>query len=162
MQINPYAGFWLPGEFIFLYQQVEWYIECYEVMARGDWPIDPFRVRSETLSPHGYFETPIAVWLDFLPRFQATGRDGEMAVDFYCYQKDEGRLAQIYNCRYDQVGKRIRRVVRYISGKDRKDISYREFCQHRRPGFPHSKATHRNFTKHSKENKVTKIATRLP
>lgn len=151
-EVSSNAGWWAPGQITFTKEQVEFLLIYYELISQGNWPGDPFKIQAETLSPHAYFEAIVCVWMDFIPRFQATGRDGEMAVDFYAYQKDEGRLAQIYNCQYDLVGKRIRRAIRYISGKDRKDISYREFCQHRRHGFPHSEAKHRNFTKHSKEN----------
>jgi len=152
IEINVSAGWWSPGEFCFHPVQTVWYLECYEIMARGDWPVDPNRVRSEQISPHGYFETPIAVWIDFLPRFQATGRDGEMAVDYYAYQKDDGRLAQIYHCRYDLVGKRIRRVVKYISGKYRRESSYWEFIHHKGKAFRHPKLNVGSSLKSIKEN----------
>lgn len=150
--INEAAGWWSPGEFCFHPVQTKWYLECYEIMARGDWPVDPNRVRSETLSPHGYFETPEAVWIEFLPRFQSTERDGELAIDLYAYQKELGRLAQIYNCSYDKIGKRARRVVKYISGLDRKETTYREYYQHKRSGCPMPKAKHREWEFPPKEN----------
>lgn len=126
-----------PGEIRFSKLQIEWMLMNHEEISNGQWPKDPFGVRSEQLSPHGYFEAGIEVWMEFEPRLKATGRDGEMAIDFYCYQKDEARLAHIYKCYLNQVSERIGNAVKYISGKSRKRRTYQEFLQHRKA---HSKA----------------------
>jgi len=126
-----------PGEIKFYRSQVEWMLMHYNLICIGLWPADPFGVRSEQLSPHGYFEAGIEVWMEFEPRLKATGRDGEMAVDFYCYQKDEARLAHIYGCYLNQVNEKVGHAVKYMSGKSRKRRTYQEFLQHRKA---HSKA----------------------
>ena len=120
------------GEIRFSKLQVEWMLMNFELLNIGQWPKDPFGVRSEQLAPHAYFENPIEVWMEFMPRLQATNRDGEMAVDFYCYQKDEARLAHIYGCYLNQVSEKIGHAVKYISGKSRKTRTYQEFISHRR------------------------------
>jgi len=130
--INESAGWWSPGEFCFHPAQTVWYFECYEVMARGDWPLDPFRVRSETLSPHAYFETPIAVWIEFQPRFNSTGIDGEMAILKYAYQMDYSRIALLCGCDYSEVDDKIERAIKYISTKRRRKVSYWRYCNHAR------------------------------
>lgn len=133
-EIDPFKGWWLPGDFIFHPEQVKWYVACYEIMCMGSWPKDPCDVRSEQISPIAYFENPEAVWMEFLPRFKSTGRDGEMAIDFYCYQKDSSRLAEIYNLDRREVEERVIQVITYISGLKRKDRSYSEHFGHRKTG----------------------------
>jgi len=126
-----------PGEITFTPLQVIYLLQNYESISTGNWPRDPNAVKNDNLSPRGYFEAGIEVWMEFEPRLKATGRDGEMAVDFYCYQKDEARLAYIYGCYLNQVNERIGHAVKYISGKSRKRRTYQEFLHHRKA---HSKA----------------------
>jgi len=142
-----------PGEIVFSVSQVIWLLTIYELGILREWPKDPFGVRSEQLVPHAYFENPTAVWMEFMPRLVAAGRDGEMAIDFYCYQKNESRISQIYNCHFSEVSIRIERAIKYMSGKNRRRRSYHDFVTHPKHS-PYFVAKVRNPKKYYRGNLI--------
>ena len=135
-QINPYAGYWTPGQFIFLKEQVKWYMENFELMRTGNWPLDPNNVRSENLSPHAYFELITGIWMEFSTRLETTGRDGKIAISHYAYQMEDGDIAELTGCEYGKVKSKYGRAVAYMASRKRRERSYDDFCNHPRHKRP--------------------------
>ena len=129
-EIDCTRSWWPPGDIIFCPEQVVWLLENYELISQCIWPREPNDVRSQTLSPHAYFESPTAVWIEFMPRFQATGRDGEMAIQRYAYKLDNSRISQLVGCKRDEVDNRIARAIEYMATRKRRKRSYWRFCNH--------------------------------
>ena len=136
MKINPYAGYWLPGQIIFLKEQVEFLLTNYWIISVIIWPRDPNDVRSENLSPHAYFELIAAVWMEFSARLAATGRDGKIAILHFAYQMEDGEIAQLTGCEYGEVKSKYGRAVAYMASRKRRERSYDDFCNHPRHKRP--------------------------
>jgi len=101
----------------------------------------------------GFFETPIAIKMELMPRLEATDKDGGMAVLRYAYQMKDGRIAQLSGCNYNEVGYNIERAVSYMSTRKRRERSYHDFVTHpKHKKLPYLSYNVRKGVKNIKEN----------
>ena len=114
----------------FTKDQVKWLLEILPLLRNGWWP------ESEDCqgahSQRAYFQTPIEVAAELDARLEKTGIDGAMAEGRYTLSKPYESLAKQYNLGYDQVKRRIRRAIAYMSGWRRKIRTYKQWIEHRR------------------------------
>lgn len=57
------------------------------------------------------------------------GKDGKMTKDYYTYKLTPDQLALKYGCTVEEALRRVELCANYISGKNRKDISYDDWVR---------------------------------
>lgn len=124
-----------PRECIWDRQQVKWILAHLGLLKAGYWPPDSTgreSVKTHKKTRRAYFEVPVEIATEVEARLDRTGRDGLFCLTFYHGNISQDRIAQLERMPVEEVGKRISRVIRYISGWSRKERSYEEFVQHKK------------------------------
>lgn len=135
-EIDRHAGWWAPGEIIFLREQVEWLLQFLSDLEKGNWPSAPNGVLYKdhtNVSRRGYFEAPIEVYSELMDRLKLCGIDGAVLADYYA-NKPMSLMCLTYQDKSDGILYRKSRALRYVIGPRRKQRTYKEFCNHRREG----------------------------
>jgi len=129
---------WHPREITFTREQVEWLLEHLELLKEGVWPPDP-RGTGYTDAPargsvnrHAPFETPCQIAAEVEARLAKCGLDRYLVEDRYIRKIPEDVLAQRLCMAEREVCRRINSALSYITGRRRKQYSYKEFKGHRR------------------------------
>lgn len=121
-----------PWEIRFRILQVAGLLIYLELITIGQWPFDLRDSSHVQRSHHAYFETVSEVVAELESRLKATDRDGAMCVLYYTKEVPEATIAQVSQCDIRDVGRRISLAMKYMSGWQRKRVSYEEFVKHRR------------------------------
>lgn len=82
--------------------------------------------------PQGNFVALSLLVAEVEVRLAECGTDGAMAELYYTYSKPEDRVAKAFGYNVTAIGRRIDRACLYMSGKNRRRVSYREFIQHKK------------------------------
>jgi len=135
-EIDRHAGWWSPGEIIFLREQVEWLLQFLSELEKGNWPMAPNGVLYKdhtNVSRRAYFEAPIEVYGELMDRLKLCGIDGAVLADCYA-NKPMDLMCLTYCDKPDGILYRKDRALRYVTGTKRKQRTYKETCNHRREG----------------------------
>lgn len=122
-----------PWQIAFSQRQIKWLLASgnWDAIRDGRWPfsISDNILCSANVSQHAYFELISLIKIELEMRLQSVGRDGEMCLrrfhDEYSYE----RIAEIENIPIFRIPRRIKRAMRYMRGKERKEISYNEWIK---------------------------------
>jgi len=124
-----------PRECIFDSQQVKWILVHLELLKAGYWPPDPSGregIKTHKKTKRAYFEVPVEIATEVEVRLEETGRDGLLCLTFYHGNIGQDKIAHYGAMPVEEVGERISRVIRYISGWNRKRRTYEEFVKHKK------------------------------
>lgn len=122
---------WTPAEILFTRAQVIWLLSNLQLLEVGQWPAAPGGVayRRRERVPHGPFTGSMEVAVEVQQRLDAGGVDGELLRDYYCYRKPETALMRVYGGTRDELHRRVRRALQYVSGFGRKPCTYEDFVR---------------------------------
>ena len=62
-------------------------------------------------------------------RLKLCGKDGQITFDFYNKKLTINEISNKYNCTEEQAKHSIDNCMGYITGLERKDISYEDWCR---------------------------------
>ena len=130
-----------PNDIRFCPNQMMWLYEHDHLLANGQWPPDPqdtgyYDTGKRTPSFKGaYFEGPIGYHVEINWRLDQCNKDGQLARQHYVEGMDELSLAELINVSVYKVQRRLRRVLVYVSGYNRKSRTYYEFIQSYSPKY---------------------------
>jgi len=133
-EIDRHAGWWAPGEIIFLREQVIWLLQFLSDLEKGNWLSAPNGVLYKdhtNVSRRAYFEAPIEVYGELMDRLKLCGIDGAVLADYYA-NKPMDLMCLTYCDKPGGILYRKDRALRYVSGTKRKSRTYKEFCNHRK------------------------------
>ena len=122
---------WQISEIVFSRVQIPWLLSYLEVLRAGSWPI-PRSLGGHRVIPQGNFVALAILVAEIDSRLGACGVDGAMCELYYTYKKPEHLVAKMCGCYESEVIKRIDRACLYMSGRNRRKVSYWEFVHHRR------------------------------
>lgn len=131
--------FYAPHEIHFTVSQIVWLLKNLSLLKDGRWPpgdSDDILTR-KGIKGRSYFEIPAVISAEVEIRLKRLGDDGFIIRDRFCHDEDVRTLSRKYHLFIEDVKSRISRGLRYMSGEARKQISYKEFTNHRKS---HSKA----------------------
>lgn len=135
-------GVWFsPGEITFRREHMLFLINHLPELRDGFYPpnpketgyVDP-KVMTSQMFKGAYFETPAGLAAEVDARLSKCGIDGLMVEARYCWEKSEESLAKCLGLPTPTVFQRIANALRFISGWERKQRSYREFTRHKKVG----------------------------
>ena len=119
-----------PWEIIYTRWQFEWLLKPlnWSLIKIGQWPfaIQDDAMKQAGVSHHAAFENISLIKAEIEMRLESTGKDGNMCRARYFNEDSDSKISVSYNVPLSNVGKRIKRAMRYMSGK-RKSISYSEW-----------------------------------
>ena len=127
---------------------IDFICEHYELLIAGKWPkkktgyIDsPYDGRTQ-IKPYAEFENIMELIGEFHWRIDQCGDDGKLFRAVRLYKYDLELIKMIIGGRFDQdwVDRRCKCVRDYIkgigkTGEDRRNQSYKEFCEHWWTGY---------------------------
>jgi len=122
---------WSPEEIVYSREQVIFLLKHLSLLRAGCWPGQPV-YDPKMPQPKRYKSVSVATargiaWaMD--KRLEETGLDGLLAEASYGWSKDVKALAKSL-MPVDEVRERIDKAISYISGYERKRLSYEEFCR---------------------------------
>jgi len=122
-----------PWQIIFSQRQIRWLLAPgnWDAIRQGHWPfsISDYVVRSKNIRRQAYFEPISLVKIEMESRLESVSKDGEMCLRRYHDEYNDERIAKYYGVPIMRVNGRIKRAMRYIAGRDRKNISYEEWIK---------------------------------
>lgn len=124
-----------PSDIRFCPNQMVWLMEQLHILEYGQWPSDPSGdAGRHTTSFHGaYFEGPLGYHAEVSWRLGQCGKkDSTLAYQHWVECTDELTLSDLTGLNIYKLRQRLRRVLAYISGYNRKNRTYNEFVQHRK------------------------------
>lgn len=116
--------------------QVIYVLENLEILKGGNWPdvisslIKP--QKHKQIIPHAYFENPCAIAGEIEARINKCGDDGDKAKAFYCDGDSYEKISKLSRMPENEVKHRIKRVLNYCKGRQRKIANYNEWVYHRK------------------------------
>lgn len=135
------GAWWSPGEITFRHRQMLWLIEHLPELREGQWPANPVGSgyidlplvrKGKARSRKAYFEIPTTIVAEVEVRLEKCGIDGLILLATECWGESEQSLAKYLGIPPWSVRKRANNALRYISGWERKNQSYKEFLHHRK------------------------------
>lgn len=126
-----------PREIRFQRRQIPWLLEHLEMLREGRWPANPDPERlacgcNRQRTGRAPFETPCQVAGELDARLARLGVDRYLVEDRYCLDRSELLIAMRTGIELEDVYRRLRSAMAYVSGWRRKVYSYDDFKQHRR------------------------------
>ncbi len=111
------------------------------MMREGRWPVNPgpppaIVGGSRQRNRRAPFEAACQVAAEIDARLARLGADRYLVEDRYCLGRSELAISRRTGIDLEDVYRRLRSAMAYISGWSRKRYSYDEFKQHRRNGKP--------------------------
>lgn len=121
-----------PWQINYSQRQIRWLLKDghWSLIKVGQWP---FSIQDDVMSRagvshHAAFEMISLVKVELEMRLESVSKnkDGDMCVARYNNEYEDERIARMLNVPYERVRKRIKRAMRYMSGR-RKRCSYSEW-----------------------------------
>lgn len=118
-----------PWEIRYQTWQIRWLLspQVWDFILKNQWP---FHIKEDIVSQsgshHAPFEDITLLRVEILDRLGEAGKDGQMVFSRYHHESSDNFISRMYNIPLDDVSRRIKRAMRYISGK-RKPISYSQW-----------------------------------
>jgi len=119
-----------PWQINYTQWQFRWLLEPghWNFIKEGQWP---FSIQDDVMSRagmnhHAAFEMISLIKAEVEMRLGSTGKDGDMCFARYHDEYTDEKIARIFNVPVQRVGRRIKRAMRYMRGKQ-KNCSYSEF-----------------------------------
>jgi len=119
-----------PWEIHFSQWQTRWMLKPghWNIIKEGKWP---FSIKEDVMSRagvshHAAFEMISMVKVELEMRLESVGKDGFLCLARYYDEYEDERIARMFNVPYERVRKRIKRAMRYISGR-RKSVAYSQW-----------------------------------
>ena len=94
----------------------------------------PFSIQDDVMSRagvshHAAFEMISLVKVELEMRLESVGKDGFLCMARYYNEYEDERIARMFGIPYERVSRRIKRAMRYMSGRGRKQITYDEWIK---------------------------------
>jgi len=116
------------------YGTVIWVLENLDILLGGEWPdasgnpeIDNIIKRGKRSLPHAYFEDPILLAVEVQERMFRCGWDGLLVEQRYIKGISEDDIAEKRHLWIRRVRNGIHRALVYMSGVNRKKLTYQEW-----------------------------------
>jgi len=127
------------GEIRFSRSQILWLIMHLEFAPDG-WPPEykesGYVGGKSSRKQRAPFEMPACIWAELRKRIEATGQNGLWMEIVYSnpenYPWQIQHIANAMRFEYRTIERRIHTALRYVTGRRRKAISYREFRERKR------------------------------
>lgn len=132
---------WPPDKITFHHRQILFLIKNLPQLREGCWPANPagsgyidlpMVKKGKTRSHKSYFEIPTGIATEVEARLEKCGIDGLLLEAIECWGKSEQSLAKHLGMPVWSIRKRANNALRYVSGLNRKNQSYKEFISHRK------------------------------
>ncbi len=139
--LNLYTnGAWYsPGQIKFRREHMKFLIKSLPMLQEGKYPPNPigtgyynFKISRKGGRQLAYFESPTILAAEVEQRLALCGRDGIILEAILCWGKKPEYLMSAFELNERQLERRIDEALRYISGWERREKSYKEFRTHRK------------------------------
>jgi hypothetical protein len=138
-RIVPDKDWYAPYEITFHSKHMLFLIKHLRELKEGLYPLDPLgsgyidrHVGKKAIKHKAYFEMPASIAGEVEARLNLCGLDGLILKALILWEETPQYLAKCQSMSEEQIIRRKSRALAFISGFERKRISYREFISHRK------------------------------
>jgi len=126
MSDNDYYPY--PWQIYYSRWQIEWLFRNWDIIQDEKWPfsIQDDAMRCAGVSHHAAFEKISLIKAEVEARLDCVGKDGDMCLLRFHNGVTAHRIASLFDLHPDRVNTRIKRAMRYMTGK-REIITYNQW-----------------------------------